>query len=387
MATKRRPTDDQKGDQNLPRGIRFYLKPNRPKPFFVEWREFGKRKTLAFELKSERQVWTDDFMKQRHDNGAKVVAAFDGREWARWIEFKRIVGDEADPLQIALEWKQRQGEAKVALADAAERYLAARKIEGMGDGTYSHATVEVKRLKEFFGAVTLGEITPERVRALMSWMATKYSAHTVRGHRKRLCALFNWAKREGISSGNPCESVAPPARVEEEVSTLTVEDAVELFKTAWKKRPAAAPRLALEAFAGLRFSSAARLVKEDVNFADKGVTLPAAKIKTRRRHYIEGLPDNLWVWLKAATDETWTMTERQYLEAKSDTFELAGVTNPGNVLRHSFCSYHVSLHADAARTAVILCHASPRTLYQHYRGRATAADGKKYFGIVPGERN
>ncbi len=30
------------------------------------------------------------------------------------------------------------------------------------------------------------------------------------------------------------------------------------------------------------------------------------------------------------------MTERQYLTLKSDVFRLAGVTNPGNVLRHSF---------------------------------------------------
>ncbi|ACB75217.1 hypothetical protein Oter_1934 [Opitutus terrae PB90-1] len=64
-------------------------------------------------------------------------------------------------------------------------------------------------------------------------------------------------------------------------------------------------------------------------------------------------------------------------------FRLAGIQNPGNVLRHSFCSYHVAKHKDAARTAVILCHANPRMLYQHYKGRATAADATKYFQILP----
>jgi hypothetical protein len=57
--------------------------------------------------------------------------------------------------------------------------------------------------------------------------------------------------------------------------------------------------------------------------------------------------------------------------------------NIEGVLRHSFCSYHVAIHKDAARTAVILCHKSPAMLYQHYRGKATAADAARYFATVP----
>lgn len=123
-------------------------------------------------------------------------------------------------------------------------------------------------------------------------------------------------------------------------------------------------------------------MKADVNFADKGITLPAAKLKTRKRHYIDGLPENLWSWLNAAPEEAWTLTERQYLALKSEVFRLAEVENPGNVLRHSFCSYHIALHKDAARTAVILCHSSPSTLYQHYKGRASASAALQYFGLL-----
>jgi hypothetical protein len=95
------------------------------------------------------------------------------------------------------------------------------------------------------------------------------------------------------------------------------------------------------------------------------------------------LPENLWTWLNAATDESWTLSAKDYERAKSDVFRLSGVVNPGNVLRHSFCSYHVAQHKDAARTAVILCHSSPRMLYQHYKGIATEADAKEYFSITP----
>lgn len=139
----------------------------------------------------------------------------------------------------------------------------------------------------------------------------------------------------------------------------------------------------MEAFAGIRFSSASVLRKEDVDFSALGIVLPAASIKTRRREYIEGLPENLWTWLRAAPEEAWTVTPRQYMAAKSDVFRLAGVDNPGNVLRHSFASYHVALHGDAARTAIILCHTAQAMLWRHYKGRATKADALRYFAITP----
>jgi integrase len=70
-------------------------------------------------------------------------------------------------------------------------------------------------------------------------------------------------------------------------------------------------------------------------------------------------------------------------------FEAAGLKGNGqeesmrNVLRHSFCTYHVAMDKDAARTAVLLTHRSPAMLYRYYRGRASEADGKAYFRIEP----
>ena len=314
------------------------------------------------------------------------MAQFDGAEWARWLEFKKIVGG-ANPIEIGLDWKRRQQDATIPFGEAVTRYLAAREVEGIGAGTLSHAKGDLKRAAGFFGDVGLSSITADRVRAFLVSLAG-FAEITRQNHYKRVTALFNWARREGLANSNPCEAVEAPLKsiVTDEISVLSADDACKLFETARTHCPNATARLALEAFAGLRFSSACQLVKADVDFAAKGIALPAAKLKTRRRQYIEGLPENLWKWLEAAPAEAWDLTPRQYLQAKSDVFRLAKVANPGNVLRHSFCSYHVSLHKDAARTAVILCHSSPRTLYQHYRGWATAADAGRYFEIVPPTR-
>jgi hypothetical protein len=88
-------------------------------------------------------------------------------------------------------------------------------------------------------------------------------------------------------------------------------------------------RLALEAFAGIRFGCASRLEIEDINFVDRGINLPAHKLKTvmttGRRHYIDGLPDSLWEWLNIATPDTWTLSGSEWMHIITDIFLKARV--------------------------------------------------------------
>lgn len=389
MESTGKANGEHSGKQNEnwtpPRGVRWFEDHSRPSPYFVQWREpDGSKKTKAFAKPKLRLLWTRTFVEDREKRKLAGIAAFDPREWVRWLEFKRIVGEDTDPLVIALDWKRRQSTNTISFAAAAERYLAVLQTE-VEKATFNHAKMDVRRMTSAFGSVPLAQVEPEQVRSFLGSLA--YSQVTKRNHYKRLNALFNWAKRERILTFNPCEAVESPQRISEDVTVASVRDVFELFAATWKHAPEVCPRLALEAFAGIRFGTAAQLAKEDVNYTDRGVTLPAAKGKkterTRRRHYIEHLPENLWAWLSEASEGSWSLTPRQYLAAKSRAFAIARVDNPGNVLRHSFCSYHVSLHADAAKTAVILCHSSPRTLYQHYRGRATSVDGNRYFSITP----
>ena len=365
-----------------PVGIRYSFRPERQSaPYFLHWREDGQRHAAAYASEQARETAAKALAAKRNDHGRDVLS-FDPKEWRVWISFKKAIGD-ADPMQIAHEWLAARRSAAVAasttISEASARYLKAREADGITKATLAHAKMDMGRFVARFGDRQLA-LTPDDIRA---WLAAlPYSDVTKRNHYKRVRAFYVWARMEGLATANPCDGVRSPARDADDVSVLSVEDVRKLFRTAQRLRPEACPRLALEAFAGLRFSSAARLVRADINFADEGITLPAAKLKTRKRHYIDGLPPNLWKWLKRATDAAWHLTERQYLSLKGDVFRLAGVQNPGNVLRHSFCSYHVALHKDAARTAVILCHASPRTLYQHYKGRVTSADSERYFGIT-----
>ena len=166
---------------------------------------------------------------------------------------------------------------------------------------------------------------------------------------------------------------------------LGVKDGERLFLHT-KDNPVSL-RLALEAFGALRYTSACRIRFEDIKWTERGILLPGALHKTGKRHYLENPPDNLWFWLERWRDRpaAWKMTQRQYLKAKSEAFTEAKVPHPKNVLRHSFCSYHVALHGDAARTAILLQHADQVMLYKHYKASvATAqADAARWFAINP----
>ena len=368
----------------LMRGVTAYEKPAGRKRFFLRWRgEDGGRKAKAFTTEKAREKFARALMAARERIGRQALS-FDAEEWAQWLRFKDVVGA-VDPLTVAREWLAwRRGETGGAMpcADAADMYLRA------GETDEEPARTRRKRLYlgrwlAFAGSLRLAAVEPGRVREWLDLLHGRegFEPVTVKGHRKILSAFFRWCIRERLCAHNPCEAAPGPRVVNEEVTVMPVADGVRLF-AANAEQPVAA-RMALEAFGGVRFSHAGRLAREELDFERRGIVLAAAKHKSRRRGYLEGLPDNLWAWLAAAPAETWEMSPCQYMHAKSAAFRRAGVVNAGNVLRHSFGSYFLAWTNDAMKTAEKMQHTTPKTLYHFYKGAVNAADAERWFAICP----
>ena len=66
-----------------------------------------------------------------------------------------------------------------------------------------------------------------------------------------------------------------------------------------------------------------------------------------------------------------------------DPVELKPISPPKNALRHSFVTYHVALHRNPGKTALIISHRDQNCLYRHYLGIANQKDAKIYFQIFP----
>jgi len=362
----------------LNRGIRVFNLADRKSPFVVQWRERGKRKTKTFENEKDRDKYAERLSTKAERHG-KDILNFDPKEWAKWLQFKEMIGD-ADPMEVAMEWKQSGNYSNAPdVEDAITKFLDNKEFEGVQHDYIVHMSKALDRFREYFGKEKLNRINADAIRGWLEDLG--FSPITQRNYRTYLTTFYNHFIDEGIIRNNPVSKVKIAEPVDEEVSVLSFRDTEKLFRA--NRNEPYIGRLALEAFAGLRFSTVQKLTYDDIKWDDQGIALPAAIMKTKKRQYIDGLPDNLWKWLKHTSKECWDLRPRQCRRMKSEAFIRAQVPHPRNVLRHSFCSYHVAANKDAARTAVILCHANPRMLYNHYKGVATEKDAKKYFNIVP----
>lgn len=366
-----------------PRGIRLLEIPAcKLKPYAVQWRADGRRKTKSFATRDGQLAWAKGKASDLKTIGSAALA-MDGTAAAEWRRFREMVGHDTQLDDVAECWRLHgTNRDRLTVAKAVEKLTQAKTAEGVSSAALKHYAAVYRRLNTQLGARLVHTITRDDVAAWLAGIEGK--PWTVRTHFKRVTALFHWLRINRHIAHSPCDGMRAPRAPSAEVGILTIAQGRTLFAANPDVERETFGRLALEAFAGLRFSSAARIVGDDIRTSDRGIVLPAAKIKTKRRQYIDGLPENLWAWLEWAEADKWKPTTLgEYMHAKARAIAWSVKTAPHNALRHSFCSYHVAQHKDAARTAVILCHSSPKTLYQHYKGNATEADGKAWFEIMP----
>jgi len=373
-----------------PRGITLVPFPLRPaRPYGVQWRIDGKRKTKTFPTKEKQIEFAKTLAGDAKQNGLAAYRLDEG-EAREWRAFRAMIGPDADLAAVAACWERNKGGtvASLTVKQAIADYTAAKTAEGVDAASLSHYKPIFDRLDDAMGARNVGEVMPEHVSAFMA--AQSGTDATKRTRFARVRALFNWLVDTRKLDRSPFVGMRPPKVAATEVQILTLAQSRLLFSKNAKgegkqpitqERRETLGRLALEAFAGLRNDTAGQLVAAEIQ--PDGLRIPAAKLKTKQNQFLDGLPANLHAWLKWSQPEKWTMTQRQYLEAKIGAFTRADVPHPHNCLRKGFASYHVAAFKDPSKTSVIMCHKSPKMLWDTYRGIASEADGVAFFKITP----
>jgi len=365
-----------------PRGIRLIDFAQRPgRPYGVQWRIDGRAKTKTFATAEQQIEFAKDLA-----GGVKAsgTAAFhlDPDEARTWRAFRADIGPDVDLEAVKACWR-RYGAQRQALTvrDAVAQFLAAKDASGLERAAASHYAVALARLTAKMGNTDVAAVDREEVAAWVSGLGM--SAWSARTHSKRARELFGWLKRSRLITDNPCDGLEPTRVIQKEAEILSVDQGRALFTENLHQPPELLGRLALEAFAGLRFGSAATIQPADIAWDQRGIALPADRIKTRKRVFITRLPDNLWAWLgRSFIAGPWKMTPRQYLEAKGEAFAVAKIPHPRNCLRHSAATYLVARDGEVGKAATMLCN-SEKMIRQHYLGRASEADGAAWFRISP----
>jgi integrase len=272
----------------------------------------------------------------------------------------------------------------------------------------SSMSLHLARLGNALGDRRFTSITPEDLRDWLKALkpgrlnGSAPSAFTIRSHCKSIRTLWSAAVVQRWASYNAAAAVPIPQISGEgdEVNILTVDEARRLF--AANHDALCVGRLALEAFGGLRYTSAARLTRNDILPGEKGIVMPGRKHKSGKRHFVSGWPPNLFKWIRHARPECWEIGERAYLDLKRAAFVRAGlkpdVPETGkalrpdevavletrkNALRHSFATYHLAAFQNQQLTVYLMTKTSISSLNDDYRGRATRSDALAYFQIAP----
>lgn len=396
MTSKQRPEAAKNNGQRSTPGIRI-LPPrlDRPNPYGVEWAEKVWDEKTQTEVRKRKSEFFPT-LEQCHARAGKLreqkrsgrLVTMNRNEMDDWRSFCHAIG--ATPWQnVIAAWKMhdRSVGSRVTVGEYVATYLERMKTR-VDAGTLSpnwhgHQRHKLGMLGQSFGTVALNAVGTEDVRR---WLGSHrlVTPGTYNAYRKICAAFFASAMEERIVSENPVERVPVMHDISDDAGILTVPQTAKiLFRALTDDRyKICLRRLALEIFAGVRYSSACRLKADDIRTEDRGIRHPSRSIKTRKRQYIEGYPDVLWDWLKIAPDDS-LLTERFYLRLKSQIFEVTGVPHPHNCFRHGFATYHLASRTNPGLTAYLLCHRNQGKLWAAYKGNATRVEGLQWEALTP----
>jgi len=203
--------------------------------------------------------------------------------------------------------------------------------------------------------------------------------------RRSVGRLFYYAEECGWLRDNPMRKVKSFSQKNTKLpGILSVEQAAILLATA--PDVLVAP-IAIGLFAGIRPIEILRLDWSDILWHKRQINVAASKAKTASARWVD-MTDPLIEWLephRKTNGPIFPMSEGRASQAITAAWKAAGMTSPWpkDALRHSFGSYHLAAHDNAALTARQMGHTSTDMVYAHYNNRRTREEGIAFFNIRP----
>jgi integrase len=345
----------------------------------------GKRKRLFF---STKQKADEEFAR------LKIKRRKEGENALRLSDSLRIMALECaeklkpfgksleDATEFYVHYLQ-QALQSICVRALVDDYLAVQKRLKRSQPHIKDLHQRLGRFKEDFGEQPLRTITTKE---LETWLhALKLSAQSINNFRSRLAALFAYAEKRSYIDKNPVSAIDKIKLVDEAPEIFTPEQLQNLLL----KAPAdLLPTVALGAFAGLRTAEVLRLEWQDIDLKRNFINVSATKSKTAKRRLIP-IASNLADWLHPYAHKSgriYPFSHRWYHFKIDELRKAAELAEwPNNGLRHSFASYHLGKHQDAARLALEMGHTTPRMIFDHYREVVNPEEAERYWNIRPAE--
>lgn len=284
------------------------------------------------------------------------------------------------------------------IEEAAHAYEDNAAARSLSKSHMKDIRMRLGRLSRTFGQRMIADVGTGE---LDSWLQDLgVSGATRNGYRRHLLALWAFAGKRGWCDPKDAERTVLAKERSGDVEVLTPAEMQALLEAS---SPEILPVLAIGAFAGLRRAELGRLDWRHVDLSERYVEVAAENAKSARRRTVH-MSDNLLNWLAPlvkTSGSVWPEREDRGRRLMEEAARVAGFGRPGsetptelaagihlkpwpnNGLRHSFASYHIGHHNDAAKLALELGHTSTALIFAHYRRLVKPADALKYWNIVP----
>jgi integrase len=266
---------------------------------------------------------------------------------------------------------------------ATDEYLKLQKLNHRSERHIGDLKYRLGAFSGIFGPRLISELSVHEVE---KWLhGLEQSPKSLNNFHTAVSALFSFAVKRSYASSNPLiaiDKVRVPAKTPGILSPVECE---KLLNAAGSEL---LPSLAIQAFCGVRSAETLRLRWSDVDTTRGFVQVAAEHAKGARRRLIE-MPENLKEWLLPYADRAGKLRLLSHMEFYRDLEAAranAGISKwPSNALRHSYASYHLAYHQNAAALALQMGHTSQAMIFSNYRELVTRQDAERYWSIRPAQ--
>jgi integrase len=235
--------------------------------------------------------------------------------------------------------------------------------------------------KDKFGTRTISTLS---VHEIEDWLHGLGQAPTsLNNFHTKASALLSFAVKRSYATTNPFDAidkVRVPAKAPGILSPLQCQ---KLLNAAGSR---VQPLIAIQAFCGIRNAETLRLSWPDIDMARGFVHVAAEAAKGARRRLVE-MSENLKEWLLPYANRSgklWPWSHVEYYVELEAARAGAGIKQwPSNALRHSYASYHLAFHQNAAALALQMGHTSQTMIFSNYREVVTREEAERYWSIRP----
>ena len=266
-------------------------------------------------------------------------------------------------------------------------FLGAKFRKGVSRNTLFTLKSLTHNFRDYIGAdVDVTHISPEMIESWLDAGGIKgdggWENSTKEGYNRQIKNLFNWMIKRDYVSTNPSAKIEEIMLGEYEPHVLKVDEATQFLEITRKENPALLTPAALNLFCGIRPSEVGRLTQRDICFSDREVTLKGRQTKTRRKRFVD-ISDNCLEWMKLGAKLPIANQSHQWCALMVKVKAELGYDKwPHDCLRHSFCSYYLAAHENAAKTALQAGH-TETILFKHYRKLVKKEQAEKFWNIFP----